>query len=72
MNYETPDLATAAYLLMRGYKLLQAQKSAGRYQFIFEDPNSDAAASCIEFINSECSRFDSCLRNLRSMVRERN
>ena len=72
MNYETPDLATAAFLLMKGYKLLQARKSAGRYQFIFDDPNNDAATSCIEFINSECSRFDSCLRNLRSMVRERN
>ena len=70
MNYETPDIATAAFLLMKGFKILKAGKVSGRYQFVFDDPQGTAQSVCLEFMNSECSRFDSCLRNLRSMVRE--
>ena len=68
MKFETPDIATAAFLLMKGFKLLSADTVSGKYRFVFEDDGS-ARAACIEFLNSDCQKFDSYLRALRSMIR---
>ena len=69
-TFTTPDIATAAYLLMKGFKLLSAEVLSGRYQIKFEDPDQNAQMCCIEYINYDCSRFDSCMRGLRSMLRD--
>lgn len=70
MKFETPDIATAAFLLMRGLKLVTASNNAGKYYFAFEDPDSKALSLCLEFINSECSVFDSHMRTLRGILRD--
>ena len=68
--FTTSDIAIAAFLLMRNYRLISATISSGVYNFCFEDPDNNASAACIEYINSECSTFDSNLRTLRGMLRD--
>lgn len=69
MKYETSDIATAAFLLMRGLRLISASNPSGKYSFVFDDSDGKAQDLTLEFINSECSKFDSHLRSLRSMLR---
>ena len=69
MSFETSDIATAAYLLMKGFKLKSAENLPGKYSFVFEDPDSKAKLACIEFLNSDCSKFDNHLRALRGILR---
>ena len=69
-RFVTSDIAIAAFLLMRNYKLISATITSGVYNFCFEDPDNSASTACIEYINSECSTFDSNLRTLRGMLRD--
>ena len=69
-KFETADLALAAFLLMKDFKLLRAKNIAGKYSFIFTDKEELAESACIEFINSDCSVFDNYLRSLRNMLRD--
>ena len=69
-KFITSDIAIAAFLLMRNYKLISATITSGVYNFLFKDPDNTAPAACIEYINSECSTFDSNLRTLRGMLRD--
>ena len=70
MTFETPDIATAAFLQMRGFVILEAKNISGKYKFVFKDPDSLAMQACLEFINSECAVFDSYLRLLRGQLRD--
>ena len=69
-KFITSDIAIAAFLLMRSYKLISATITSGVYNFVFSDPENTANSTCIEYINSECSTFDSNLRTLRGMLRD--
>ena len=68
-QYETSDLALAAYLTLKGLKLLNAQKlPTGRFQFILEDPDSKADALSIEFFSSEFCEYDNKIRSLKKIL----
>ena len=69
MKFETSDIATAAFLLLKDFKLNSAGNLSGKYMFVFEDPDGLAQSACLEFINSDCSKFDNHLRGLRSLLR---
>ena len=71
MKFETNDIASAAFLLLKGFKLESAIDDGKKYVFIFDDPNSLAQLTCIQYINSECSAFDNHMRGLRSVLRSR-
>ena len=59
----------AAYLLMKGFKLLRANiLSSGKYNFEFEDPTQIGHQLSIEFLNSDFSKFDNQMRNLRKII----
>ena len=68
-TFSTSDLATAAYLHMKGLKLIKANASgSGRFSFIFDDSSDTAESLAYEFINSECSKFDNHIRLLKKMI----
>ncbi|HAO26087.1 MAG TPA: hypothetical protein DCQ49_13585 [Methylophaga sp.] len=72
MNYETNDLALAAYLLIRGFALKDAFVSkSGIYVFRFNDVNGKIPQVAIEFINSDCARFDAQIKNLKKILRNK-
>ena len=52
--FETSDIAIAAYLMMKGLRLISAgREKTGRFKFCFDDPKSEAQRMCVEFVNSE-------------------
>ena len=68
-TYETSDLAIAAYLMLHNYKLVDASRlSSGRFSFVFEDPNSTAKKKAVEFLGSDCCKFDTHIKNLKKII----
>tara|TARA_Y100001963_G_scaffold160093_1_gene267760 strand:- start:11488 stop:11706 length:219 start_codon:yes stop_codon:yes gene_type:complete len=67
-NYTTSDLSLAAFLMMKGYKLVSAGNPGRRFEFIFEDKNSSAHSHALEYVNSEFCKFDNHLRSLRKIL----
>ena len=72
VNYETSDIAIAAYLMVNGYKLLQCMRqSDGKFYFEFSDPAGAAFSHAVEYVHSDCSKFDNHIRNLKKLLYKR-
>jgi hypothetical protein len=68
-KFNTSDLSLAAYLSMMGLKLFKAEKDTNnKFNFIFEDPNFLAPSFAVSFLNSDFSKYDNHLRNLKKML----
>ena len=68
-EYSTSDLALAAFLLMRGLKIKDAQKiSSGKFKFLFDDPKDRGKKLALDFVNSEICEFDNQVRNLKKLI----
>ena len=69
MIYKTSDLSIAAYLMMRGVKLLNAERAPnGQFMFEFDDPDSNGVNYAIEFAGSDCAVYDNHVRNLKKIL----
>tara|TARA_Y100001973_G_C5191704_1_gene331413 strand:+ start:1667 stop:1894 length:228 start_codon:yes stop_codon:yes gene_type:complete len=67
--YKTSDLSIAAFLMMKGLKLLNAFRSSnGQFMFEFADPDGKGAQFAIEFTGSECAVYDNHVRNLKKIL----
>jgi|TARA_Y100000310_G_scaffold285182_1_gene308464 hypothetical protein len=68
-EHVTSDLALAAFLCLRGLKLLSAgRETTGRFKFVFEDPEGKADDLHVEYLSSEFVLFDNFLRNLKKRI----
>ena len=55
--YITSDIAIAAFLMMKGMKLLSATRERnGRFRFEFDNSKNQADKIAVEFVNSESAR----------------
>jgi hypothetical protein len=69
MTYATSDIAIAAYLMMKGMKLIDARRERnGRFHFEFDDPSDKGGKLAIEYVNSESAKFDSHIKNLKNII----
>lgn len=69
MTYTTSELALAAYLKMRGVRLISASKtSTGKFEFIFDDKANACEGHFVDFLNGEFSVFDAQLKSLKKMI----
>lgn len=67
--FVTNDLSVAAFLLTHGYKVTKANKEiGGRYLFEIEDHDGKASDVSLNFLSSECFRYDGFVRMLRNML----
>ncbi len=67
--FETSDLSFAAFLCMRGFRLLTAtREQSGRFRFVFEDPDGKASGMLTQFLSSEFPIFDNFLRVLKKRI----
>ena len=67
--YITSDIAIAAFLMMKGMKLLSATRERnGRFRFEFDDANNQADKFAVEFVNSESAKFDAHVKNLKNIL----
>jgi len=68
-QYETSDLALAAYLTFRGLTLISAKKlPSGRFQFVLEDLNGNADTLSLEYFSSDFCKFDNQVRSLKKLL----
>jgi hypothetical protein len=66
--YETSDLAFAAYLLTKKFKLISAKKSLNKFEFVFEDKENIAETLSVEYLNSELYQFDNSIKVLKKLL----
>jgi len=68
-QYETSDLALAAYLNIKELKLVSAERlESGRFRFVLDDPDGLAESLAIEFFSSEFCRYDNKIRSLKKLL----
>ena len=68
-TFETSDIGIAAYVMMRGLKLIKASRgNTGRFNFIFQDPNDEGKTYAVDYVNSESAKFDAHMKNLKNIL----
>ena len=71
-QYETSDLALAAYLNIKGLKLISAERlESGRFRFVLDDSSKKAESLAIEFFSSEFCEYDNKIRSLKKLLYSR-
>lgn len=67
--FKTSDLAIAAFLMMKGKRLVDASvEKGGKFSFSFEDEENTCFRYVIDFANSEAAQFDSHIKNLKNIL----
>jgi len=67
--YITSDIAIAAYLVIYGFALIDCKRLPdGKFYFEFNDPQNMARLKSIEFVNSDCCKYDNQVRNLKKLL----
>ena len=67
--YVTSDIAIAAFLMMKGMKLISATRERnGRFRFEFDNTKQEAGKYAVEFDNSESAKFDAHVKNLKNLI----
>ena len=62
-TFDTSDIGVAAYIMMKGLKLISASRERnGRFKFIFDDPNNKGHQLAVDFVNSEAAKFDAHIK----------
>jgi len=68
-SYSTSDLALAAFMKLRGRRLISAGKMpAGKFRFEFDDSDGACASLALEFVNGEFSAYDAHVRALKKAL----
>ena len=68
-NFETSDIGIAAYVMMRGLKLIKASRNqSGRFIFVFQDQNNLGKSYAVDYVNSESAKFDANMKNLKNIL----
>jgi len=67
-QYIISDIATAAYLKLKGIKLVSCSKNIQRFTFVFADPNSICDSLVLEFADSDCRKYDDEIRSLKKIL----
>ena len=68
-NFETSDIGVAAYVMMKGLRLLNASRDhRGRFRFTFEDTKGVGQQLSVDFVNSEAAKFDAHIKNLKNIL----
>jgi len=70
-TYKTSDMALAAYLKLKGLKLIKCGRD-GKFQFTFEDPGEVAEDLALEFVNSDIRKYDDEIRSLKKVIYSKN
>ena len=67
--YTTSDIGIAAYLQLKGFKIVECKSTeTGKFHFSFEDPSSLCSALSLEFLDSDFCKFDNNVRNLKKIL----
>jgi len=68
-QFTTSDLPLVAFLVIRGLSLVMAKKNiSGKFEFLLDDPNDEAEALSVEYINSDFCKFDNQIRSIKKLL----
>ena len=68
-SYKTSDIGIAAFIMMKGLRLIEAKRAHnGRFSFVFDDPKDLAKSYAVDYLNSESAKFDANMKNLKSIL----
>jgi hypothetical protein len=67
-QFSTNDLSFTAYLMLRGAKMIKAQKLGRTYKFLLDMGSLSIENLKVEWVNSECAEFDSKVRDLKKIL----
>ena len=68
-NYITSDIGIAAFLQLKGYKLLICERGpTGKFHFEFSDPDKNCQLEALSFLESDFCKFDNNVRNLKKIL----
>ncbi len=65
--WQTRDLALASFCLQHGLEILKATRRGKEFEFVFRDPDNQAADLNVQFANSAEARFDAAMRALKKL-----
>ena len=67
--FTSNDLGLSAFLMLKGHKLHNAYINE-RKVFVFEfiDPDNKIHQTAIEYLNSDCSTFDTQVKKLKKIL----
>jgi hypothetical protein len=67
--FETSDIAIASYVMMKGLRLVKAERErSGRFKFMFDDSDGLGNSYAVEYVNSESAKFDAHMKNLKNVL----
>lgn len=67
-TWVTTDLGSAAFAHFRGLLILGVTNDGhGKFTFRFSDPEHKGKQLQIDYMNSECRRYDEALRSLKKL-----
>jgi len=70
-TYTTSDIALAAYLRLKRLVLVECTNEGPKFRFVFKDPEEKAEDLAMEFVNSDCRRYDDEMRSLKKILYSR-
>lgn len=65
------DMALAGYMIMRGVEMINVDVSNGKARFEFSTTEEERQRFYISFINNECKLFDSVMRDLKNIIKQK-
>jgi hypothetical protein len=68
MQYTTADISLAAFLLLKGMRIVSARREKGKFAFTFDDAENVAFDLSQEYVLSEYPRYDASLRQMKRML----
>ena len=67
--YTTSDIGIAAYIQLRGVKLLECKRlESGKFHFKFANESRNCQQLSLEFLESDFCKFDNNVRNLKKIL----
>lgn len=69
-TWETTDLGSAAFVVVSGIDIHGVKKATtrgGQFVFMFEDPENKCPELQVDFMNSDCRKFDAAVRSLKKL-----
>jgi len=67
--FETYDMSLAAYLILRGRKVVTYDRRRNNIRFVLDDTEDEVCKTLhIEFLNSDFKKYDSIVRDLKKIM----
>lgn len=67
-TYFTHDISLAAFLVMKGMRVLDARKHGNKFGFLLDCKGLDAQGLVEEYVNFEYPEYDASMRVLKKIL----